>query len=162
MPTNAKAFKDLLVEAITNLKQLLSLLNQEKQLLETAQAQPDDIAAINKSKSSVLEAIEQDINNRKTFLQGLDLSPDETGVNNFFTSLPTNLSTPLSKGWAQLTAILDQVQEANSINGQLINRASQHYDTLINAVKTTQAKVKVYNPKGGAGSLNTGRNLGSA
>lgn len=158
----AKAFKDQLVIAINNLKQLLQLLNIEKQLIETGQAEPEEITTISQKKEKVLKAVEVDIANRNEFLQSLGLTPDEEGINSFFAKLPANLNAPLSRGWQQLIDTLNKVQEANNLNGQLINRASQHYETLISAVKATQTKVKVYNPKGGSGSLSIPRNLGSA
>lgn len=158
----AKTFKDQLITAINNLKQLLSLLNEEKILLQNAQASPSDITEISQTKEKVLKAIEADIAARNSFLGSLNLSPDSEGIKNFFAKLPANLNAPLSKGWQQLTSVLTQVQEANALNGQLINRASQHYEMLINSVKATQSKVKVYNPKGASGNLNMPRNLGSA
>lgn len=162
--TSAQTFKHLLVTAIQHLKQLLTQLEEEQQLLRKAEAEPEDITRISEAKTLVLEKVQQDITARNKFLQQQGVATNEEGVKEFLAKLPKNLGQPLGKGWQQLQNLLEQVQTANSFNGQLINRASQHYEALMNAIKTKNApaQTKVYSAKGSSGRLSTSRTLGSA
>ncbi|SFX73191.1 flagella synthesis protein FlgN [Marinospirillum alkaliphilum] len=158
----AQIFKDLLLKAIGNLQQLLKLLEQERELLQQPQSDSGAVEAITAAKNQLLERIQQDVDERCAFLVEQQLTPDMDGMDAFFDGLPPAAAVALRKGWNQLVELLELVKEENLKNGRLINRAVQHFDMLLNAMKVSQGKVRVYNPAGGAGDLNIPRNLGKA
>lgn len=163
MSTNStQAFKDLLLVAIGNLKELLQVVEQEYQLLQTGASNPEELETLTEKKNQLLQQIEVDVDERKEFLKTQDLNPDMDGLESFFSSLPDGNAAALRKGWNQLISLLEKIHQQNNINGRLINRALQHFDVLLNAMQETQGKVRVYHPSGGAGDLNIPRNLGKA
>lgn len=157
-----QVFKDQLVKAIEHLQALLVLLEEEQGLLQGAQKTSDVLEELTEKKNQLLVLIQQDIDERRVFLEQQQLSADMEGVDAFFDSLPDAASRALRQGWNKLVTLLEKVQQQNLSNGRLINRAVQHFDMLLNAMKASQGKVKVYNPSGGAGDLNIPRNLGKA
>jgi flagellar biosynthesis/type III secretory pathway chaperone len=157
-----QVFKDQLVKAIEHLQALLLLLEEEHALLQGAQKTSDVVEELTEKKNQLLVLIQQDIDERKVFLEQQGLAVDMEGVDAFFDSLPDASSRALRQGWNKLIVLLEKVQQQNLSNGRLINRAVQHFDMLLNAMKASQGKVKVYNPSGGAGDLNIPRNLGKA
>ncbi len=160
--STAQQFKDLLLAAINNLKQLNQLVEQEHQLLTTGADQPQALEELTDKKTQLLAAVEQDVDQRKTFLESQGLTGDQAGLEAFFSQLPANNAKALRQGWNQLISLLEKVHQQNNINGRLINRALQHFDMLLNTLQASQSKVKVYHPSGGAGDLNIPRNLGKA
>lgn len=157
-----QVFKDQLVKAIEHLQALLLLLEEEYGLLQDAQKSSDVVEELTEKKNQLLALIQQDIDERRVFLEQQGLTAEMEGVDAFFDSLPDASSRALRQGWSKLVALLEKVQQLNLRNGRLINRAVQHFDMLLNAMKVSQGKVKVYNPSGGAGDLNIPRNLGKA
>ncbi|MBE0505993.1 MAG: flagellar protein FlgN [Marinospirillum sp.] len=157
-----QVFKDQLVKAIEHLQALLLLLEDEQGLLQGAQKTSDVLEEMTEKKNQLLVLIQQDIDERRTFLEQQQLSADMEGVDAFLDSLPDAASRALRQGWNKLVSLLEKVQQQNLNNGRLINRAVQHFDMLLNAMKASQGKVKVYNPSGSAGDLNIPRNLGKA
>lgn len=160
--SKAQEFRNLLLTAIKNLQALKEILLEEKQLLQQADHTPESIEHLTQRKEIALNAIQEDINQRSTFFTQHQLSSDLEGVEALLTSLPANSAKALKQGWAQLVKLLEEVQEHNSFNARLINRANQHFDLLLNTYQASQRPSKVYNPTGGSGNLNTPRNLGSA
>lgn len=158
----SQVFKDQLVKGIEHLQALLLLLEEEHDLLQKAQKTSDRLEVITEKKNQLLVLIQQDIDERKVFLEQQGLAVNMEGVDAFFDSLPDVSSKALRQGWHKLVTLLDKVQQLNLKNGRLINRAVQHFDMLLNAMKASQGKVKVYNPSGGSGDLNIPRNLGKA
>lgn len=157
-----QTFKNLLLQAIKHFQLLIKLLEEEKQLLQQPDSTPEALEVLTKRKNELLQLIQQDVDERKHFLEALGYAADMQGIEGFLTSLPENTEKAMRQGWNQLVSLLEAVQEANLFNGRLINRATQHFDLLLNAFKTTQSKVKVYRPTGGSGNLTTPRNLGKA
>lgn len=159
---SAQNFKNLLLVAITHLKELLQVVEQEHQLLQTAAATAEELETLTQQKTHLLQQVQQDVDERKDFLESLGLEANLDGLEGFFNDLPEANSRALRQGWNQLVALLEKVHHQNNINGRLINRAMQHFDVLINRIQSTQSKVRVYHPSGGAGDLNIPRNLGKA
>ncbi len=157
-----QVFKELLQQAIGNFQLLFKLLEEEKALLQQPGPTPEALEILTKRKNDLLTLIQQDVDRRKAFIEEQGYPADMEGIESFLTSLPDTMEKAMRQGWNQLVSLLEQVQEANLFNGRLINRATQHFDLLLNAFKTTQNKVKVYNPAGGSGNLTTPRNLGKA
>ncbi|WP_114417405.1 flagella synthesis protein FlgN [Marinospirillum perlucidum] len=160
--TPAQTFKDLLLTAIGHLKQLLQLVEEEHQLLKGAQDSPEELERVTAEKTRLLQNVQKDVDARKAFLEEQQLSADVQGLEAFFASLPEGNAKALRQGWNQLVTLLEKVHQQNNVNGRLINRAMQHFDILLNTLQSTQGKVKVYHPSGGAGDLNIPRNLGKA
>lgn|GEM_PF-1677029 len=159
---SAQTFKDLLLVAISHLKELLLLVEQEHQLLQSAPDTAAELEEITERKTALLQKVQQDVDQRKDFLQQFGLEANLEGLESFFNSLPEANAQALRQGWNQLVTLLEKVHQQNNINGRLINRAMQHFDILINTMQSTQSKVRVYHPSGGAGDLNIPRNLGKA
>jgi len=160
--TTTQTFKELLIQAIANFNQLSQLLEEEMLLLQQPGSTPKALEVITQHKNEQLKKIQADVDQRKAFLEEQGLTADMGGIEAFLTSLPSNMEKAMRQGWNQLVSKLEQVQQANKVNGQLINRATQHFDTLLNAFKASQNKVKVYNPAGGPGNISIPRTLGKA
>lgn len=157
-----QTFKELLLQAISNFQLLSKLLDEEKSLLQQPGPTPDELEVITQQKEELLKLVQKDVDQRKLFLEEQGLAADMEGIEAFLSSLPDNMEKAMRQGWNQLISGLEQVQQANLVNGRLINRATQHFDMLLNAFKASQNKVKVYNPAGGPGNLSIPRNLGKA
>lgn len=157
-----QTFKKLLLQSIKNFQVLSKLLEEEKALLQKPSATPDTLEALTERKNALLKLIQQDIDQRKAFLEAEGFTADIEGVEGFLTRLPPDMEKSLRQGWKQLVNGLEQVQKANAVNGRLINRATQHFDLLLSSFKTSPNKVKVYNPAGSSGNLNTLGSLGKA
>ena len=160
--SNIHTFKKLLIQAIENFQLLSKLLEEELSLLQQPGASPEALEAITQRKNELLQKIQADVDQRKAFLEEQGLTADMNGIETFLSGLPGNMEKAMRQGWNQLVSKLEQVQQANKVNGQLINRATQHFDTLLNAFKASQNKVKVYNPAGGPGNISIPRTLGKA
>ncbi|WP_404420010.1 flagella synthesis protein FlgN [Marinospirillum sp.] len=159
---SAQTFKDLLLVAISNLKQLLQVVEQEHQLLQSAPETAEELETLTEHKTALLQQVEQDVDQRKAFLEQQGLKADMEGLESFLASLPEANARALRQGWNQLVSLLEKVHQKNNVNGRLINRAMQHFDMLLSAMQATQTKIRVYHPSGGAGDLNIPRNLGKA
>lgn len=157
-----QTFKELLIQAISNFQLLSKLLEEELSALQAPGPTPEALETITQSKNKLLEKIQDDVDKRKAFLEDQGLTADMEGIEAFFTGLPDNMEGAMRQGWNQLVSKLEQVQQANKVNGQLINRATQHFDTLLNTFQASQNKVKVYNPAGGPGNISIPRTLGKA
>ena len=160
--SSIQTFKELLIQAIGNFQLLGKLLEEEMTLLQQPGPTPEALEAITQRKNEQLEKIQADVDQRKAFLEAQSLTADMEGIEAFLTGLPDTTEKAMRQGWNQLVTKLEQVQQANKVNGQLINRATQHFDTLLNAFKASQNKVKVYNPAGGPGNISIPRTLGKA
>ena len=160
--SSVQIFKELLLQAISNFQSLSKLLEEEKLLLQESSHTPEVLEALTQRKNELLELIQQDVDKRKVFLEEQGFTANMEGIESFLASLPSGMEKAMQQGWNQLVSYLEQVQEANMVNGRLINRATQHFDLLLGAFKASQNKVKVYNPAGGSGNLNIPRTLGKA
>ncbi len=159
---NVQVFKKLLLQSINNFKALSKLLEEEKAFLQQPSASPEGLEILTERKNKSLTLIQKDIDQRKLFLEELGFTADLEGIEGFLTSLSPSLEKSMRQGWKQLVSCLESVQKANAVNGRLINRATQHFDLLLSSFKTSPNKVKVYNPAGGSGNLNTLGSLGKA
>lgn len=157
-----QTFKKLLLQSINNLQLLNKLLAEEKEFLQKPDATPEALEVLTARKNESLNRIQQDIDLRKTFLESQGFAANLEGVEGFLARLPAEESRSMRRGWNQLVKVLEEVQKTNLMNGRLINRATQHFDVLLNTFQTAQNKVKVYNPAGSSGNLNTLGNLGKA
>lgn len=157
-----QVFKKLLLQSIGNFQTLSKLLEEEKAFLQQPDSTPENLEILTERKNGLLKLIQKDIDQRKMFLEELGFSADLEGIEGFLTSLPAGMEKSMRQGWSQLVKSLEQVQTANSVNGRLINRATQHFDLLLSSFNTSPNKVKVYNPAGSSGNLNTLGNLGKA
>lgn len=157
-----QTFKKLLLQSIGNLQLLSKLLEEEKAFLQKPDATPEALETLTERKNELLKLIQQDIDRRKVFLEEQGFAADLEGIEGFLTHLPADVENSMRRGWSQLVKVLEEVQKANSMNGRLINRATQHFAVLLNTFQTTQNKVKVYNPAGSSGNLNTLGSLGKA
>lgn len=155
-------FKKLLLQSIGNFKALSKLLEEEKAFLQQPSATPEDLEILTERKNELLKLIQKDIDQRKAFFEAEGFTADIEGVEGFLTSLPAGIEKSMRQGWSQLVKSLEKVQAANAVNGRLINRATQHFDLLLSSFNTSPNKVKVYNPAGSSGNLNTLGNLGKA
>lgn len=157
-----QVFKKILLQSIRNFQALSKLLEEEKVFLQQPSATPEGLEIITERKSKLLQLIQKDIDQRKAFFEAEGFTADIEGVEGFLTRLSPDMEKSLRQGWNQLVSSLEQVQKANSVNGRLINRATQHFDVLLSGFHTSKNKVKVYNPAGSSGNLNTLGNLGKA
>lgn len=162
MSNAAQTFKNLLLEAIGHLQQLQQLLDDERQFLQVAQKDPAGLEQLTQQKNQVLALIQADVDQRCAFLEQQQLTVDQQGVDAFLDRQPEAVGKALRQGWNRLVLMLEKIQEENLKNGRILNRAAQHLDVLLNALKSSQASGKIYNPSGGAGGLNIPRKLGKA
>lgn len=162
MSNAAQTFKNLLLEAISHLQQLQQLLDEEREFLQAAQNDPETLEQLTQQKNQVLTLIQSDVDQRCAFLEQQQLTVDQQGVDAFLDRQPEAVGKALRQGWNRLILMLEKIQEENLKNGRVLNRAAQHLDVLLNTLKSSQARGKLYNPSGGAGGVNIPRNLGKA
>jgi flagellar biosynthesis/type III secretory pathway chaperone len=109
---------------------MLELLKNEHAAL-TAE-NPDSIKATSLEKLQHMQLMEQNIRQRNQFLQRLELTPDEQGIE--AAVVAAGESSQLNSNWNKLKEIAKQLQKQNEINGGIIaigqRRIKQALDIL--------------------------------
>ena len=109
---------------------MLELLKREHAAL-TAE-NPDSIKTTSQQKLEHMQLMEQNIGQRNRFLQELQLSADEQGIEDAVTAAGQN--SQLNTNWNKLKQIAKELQKQNEINGGIIamgqRRVKQALDIL--------------------------------
>ena len=124
LPDNKKDFDDL----DTNTKQAV-------------------IQEIIQQKDQLLDGLAFHAKQREQALRALGLETNLAGWEKFLLRDPSRLN--LIPGWRALTEEFKACQEANEINGKMINRSRQTLTHLLNVMRGQVAAPSLYTQKGG-------------
>ncbi len=129
-PEQREALASLITSELEMAKTMLELLKSEHTALKSEN--PDSIKATSKHKLEHMQLMEQNIGQRNRFLQKLQLSADEQGIEQAVAAAGQN--SQLSANWNNLKDIAQELQKQNEINGNIIaigqRRVKQALDIL--------------------------------
>jgi flagellar biosynthesis protein FlgN len=145
MSFNIQLLRDMLAQDSAAVTQLKSLLLSERTLLEERKlAGMQDIVA---QKDQLLGNLAFTAKQRAQLLRTLGLSTDLVG---WITFLERDAATrALIPEWQLLTEQFVECQEANEVNGRMINRSKQTLTQLLNLIRGQVAAPSLYTQKGG-------------
>lgn len=153
--------KQHLLDSIGHMKQIKACILEEKQALQARDL--GQIETLAKQKNELLESVKTDIDQRQQLITDAGFSVDDNGMDQLIASLPEKFSVALTKGWQQLVALHEEVQELNQTNGMIINKGLQQVDTMLGVVQgNPDARTgRTYNAKGRS-IASSSRTLGQA
>jgi flagella synthesis protein FlgN len=129
-PEQREALASLIASELEMAKTMLELLKSEHSAL--TEKNPDTIKATSQKKLEHMQRMEQNIVQRNRFLQNLQLSTDEHGIEEAVAAAGQN--TQLNSNWNNLKEIAKELQKQNEVNGSIIaigqRRAKQALDIL--------------------------------
>lgn len=138
--------------AINQLKKLLLL---ERQLLE--QRQPQGLQEIVTQKDQLLETLTFNAKQRAQLLRAANLETTLAGWEALL--LRESCSSSLINSWQTLTADFIECQQANEINGRMINRSKQTLTHLLNLIRGQVAMPSLYTQKGATTQPNSSHTM---
>lgn len=146
MSLNVQFLSDMLRTDTAAIIELKSLLEQERQLLETRQLQ--GLQAIIDRKDNLLGQLRFSAKQREQILGAAGLSTDLAGWEAFL--LRDGSTRFLIPEWQKITQTFIECQKANEINGKMIGRSKQTLNHLLNLLRGQVAPPTLYNQKGAA------------
>lgn len=158
----AQVFINLLDKSKANFLELEKILLAENQALEASGFKGDLFSDIVKQKEKKLEQIAEDIKERNLFLVNLDITPNQSGLENFLARLQGEVRAKVEARWTELEQILEKIQTANLVNARLTNNAQTHLDLMIQILQNASTSGKIYQAKGESKNINPHRDLGKA
>ena len=132
-------------------EQLIELVAQERQLLETRQL--DEIPSLLETKASLLEQLEQAYRRRQSWLELNGLSATETD-----SSLPEHTRQLLSS----CKSLYKKINYFNSLNGILIANSRKRARLQMEIMRGLPAQDRMYDASGATTAAAVPRNLSSA
>ncbi len=158
MSFNIQLLRDMLAQDSAAVSQLKSLLLNERELLEQRKlAGMQDIVA---QKDQLLGNLAFTAKQRAQLLRTLGLSTDLAGWISFLERDPTTRA--LVPEWQRLTEHFVECQEANEVNGRMINRSKQTLTQLLNLIRGQVAAPSLYTQKGSTTNHNSSYTVAKA
>ena len=133
----------LLMNDLTAIKHLLTLLQQEKDAIETRQR--DTLSNIVNEKTKCLNRIEQQSNERHNLLTSIGKLPTEESWQQLIAEIENE---QLHDTWQIFIETLTECQHFNEVNGRLINRGQQTLHYLITVLRGQLNPPNLYNQRG--------------
>ncbi len=146
MSINPNLVEQMLAADQNSADQLITLLSEEKKLLQARDHQPLALLIVEKDK--YLESLSAHANERSAVLQSLGLSADNKGWNELLAN--SKELTPITPLWEKLQTSIQECKRLNEINGKLMGRSQQTLKHLLNLVRGQTGTTELYNAKGGA------------
>lgn len=144
MSPSPEVLRAMLEQDISLIDQLQTLLEQERELLESRQHQP--LQALIDAKHPILEQLGEHSRQRQHWLQQAQLSSDHEG---WVTLLGANpASEVLIEPWQRLSERFEACQELNEINGKIIGRSRQTLGQLLTILRGQSGGPQLYNAQG--------------
>lgn len=163
----AQLIRALLEQDISGARQLATLLEEERQLLEQR-----DVTALDRlltRKAGLLAALEKNDQARHRHLKEAGHAADRRGLQAFCTQLDARQASPESRDGAPLLPLcsalsdaLARCRELTSINANIVHRSRHNNSRLLNLLRGKDPATEVYDRSGTAGTRPGNRTLGSA
>ncbi|UTF60823.1 flagella synthesis protein FlgN [Gilvimarinus sp. DA14] len=145
MSVNPQLVREMLARDQQAAEQLLTLLQQESEILK--QRDHEALATLVEAKSEYINILEAHAGERTALLKSLSLPADSNGWLSYMQN-QTEL-TPMISAWEELQQTLAHCKKRNEINGKLIGRSQQTLKRLVNLIKGKTESSELYNAKGG-------------
>lgn len=139
-------------------RQLLQLLQQERDALKTRDVQM--LETVIQNKSANLLHLEHSAKQRSAWV-AKQLKPNEK-AETAWQAIIRSLKPEAQKDWDEFRALLRDCQEQNEINGKLLARNQQVFSRLLAIVRGKDESGPLYNAKGGRGAGYNFQKLGEA
>ena len=158
MSINIQVLRDMHAQDAAALSELKSLLDQERGMLEERKLQ--GMQELIAQKDQLLSNISFNAKQREQVLRAAGLTADLAGWENFLARDP-NTAFLISE-WKALSEQFIACQEANEINGRMINRSKQTLTHLLNLIRGQVAAPSLYTQKGATTNQNSSYTVAKA
>ncbi|NEX62672.1 flagella synthesis protein FlgN [Noviherbaspirillum galbum] len=136
-------------------EQLISLLEQEQELL--VKSQVEELASLTMEKAKAIAAMSELANQRYQALAQAGFESNESGMKAWVARPDAG---DASRAWQALLDIAARAKELNRLNGKLINQQMARNQQALTALTASQAAGTMYGPKGQATTGPSSRHLG--
>lgn len=138
----------LLAQDSTNLDKLQTLLEEERQALETRQH--DQLPALIEAKTQALDALAETAALRRQWLRAAGMEPNQEHWQKWLQDYPQGAD--LAKAWQDITQRMDACRQLNEINGKVMGRAQQALGRLLGLLRGQEARTntQLYDQRGQA------------
>lgn len=158
MSVNIQVLRDMLAQDSQSLTQLHGLLEQERTMLESRQLQ--GMQELVAQKDQLLSSLAYNAKQREQVLRSAGLTTDLAGWENYLNQdASTRIFIPQ---WKHLTEKFIACQEANEINGKMINRSRQTLNHLLNLIRGQVVAPSLYTQKGATTNQNSSYTVAKA
>lgn len=169
---NTTALQKLLEQDLDGARQLNTLLQDERRLLERR-----DVKALDQllgQKAGLLARMEKNDQARRQHLQEAGFETDRGGLQACCQYLDSQRQAPapassedeqpasMESLCEALFAALAQCREATAVNANIVHRSRSNNTRLLNLMRGGDTRPDVYNPRGTAGTRPENRTLGNA
>ena len=139
-----QALTQLLAKQTTSAQQLLNKLQQEHEVLISADT--DMLNQIVTQKQTLIQQLESGMTTINQSLSGIGLDADKAGIHSLLQSLPDN--TPLHQQWEKLQQLARECQERNEINGGIVTLKQRHVRQAMDILKGGPSNENTYGKAG--------------
>ena len=138
----------LLAQDFANLDKLQTLLEQERQALETRQH--EQLPTLIEAKTQALDALAEAAALRRQWLRAAGMSPDQEHWQEWLKDYPQG--SDLANAWQDITERMDACRQLNEINGKVMGRAQQALGRLLGLLRGQKARThtQLYDERGQA------------
>lgn len=143
-PQQREALASLIASELEMAESMLELLKNEHAAL-TAE-NPDSIKAASQEKLQHMQLMEQNIRQRNQFLQRLELTTDEQGIETAVAA--AGQSSQLNSNWNNLKEIAKELQKQNEINGGIIAIGQRRIKQALDILSGKESLTGTYSQNG--------------
>lgn len=130
----------------TFLRQFHDVLLEEHSILSTREL--DKLEDVVKHKQSILDEIQQAVNERMQTLQQLGMDNNEGSEVRRCIDECTGIIPEIGDSWTHLQSLLDECKEQNIINGAIIEISSESLKVALSILSDRTANTQLYDAKG--------------
>ena len=153
-----RAFSQLLRDESERTAQLLDLLRQEYQALQSSS--PESLEQLTVQKQHTIKALDGCVAAHNRFLLQQELTPDRQGTAAFLACLPP--ASRISVQWIAFEATLEDCRKQNEINGSILAHSQRQIRYALDLLRGVTAGQKTYGPLGESRSNHLSNTLGKA
>jgi len=153
------AFSSSMTQAIELLESLTTLLMVERTALKDRDTA--NIKSVLEQKTGLLKELQSNATQRSQLLAQAGFDGNEQGMNAYLETLPATASALINQ-WHVLKDKLFSCQEANQVNGNIVNRSRAQVESLLNIMRGQSGQQKIYTGAGKSSAIGGGHSLGKA
>lgn len=152
---NWSLFDYALQQDITHSEQLLSILQQERQALESRDY--NDLENLIDQKKNLVEQLENNAAQRKRWLSQHGMIDDFAALNTAKIQAPNVVTR-----WETAATVWRECQTANQVNEQICRRTRLVVENVLNILRGQNAAAPTYDAKGYSQHSQNGRTISNA
>ncbi|MEN8166054.1 MAG: flagellar protein FlgN [Pseudomonadota bacterium] len=154
----AKSFSELLLIEVEHTQGLLSILEEEYQLLRGTNPAP--LVRLTQHKQQQIELLETVVSEHNQLLGQMGYPPDRLGVETFLENLAD--PTQVRELWSRLENLLEASRKQNTINGSILALSKQQVSHALDLLHGVSVDQKTYGRAGESQSNHLSSSLGKA